>query len=600
MSLTCGFFNSLNKDRKYNSTHFSKLFDGVIKDGIFMSIGEALSVTATDSMSLRIGTGRAWFNRTWTENDSAMLVTVDMPEIILDRIDAVVLEVNEALSVRTNTIKMIKGVPSSAPVKPKMANREDVHQYPLCYVTVDHGITTLTNAELENARGTSACPFVTGILETITIDTLVAQWGSEWRQWLNETMADTDVWTAQQKAEFDAWFDDINSKMGTAPATALQQQINKIEDGTTSVGNAMMLSGLSVNDLMRGELIVEGTDLLDWALVQSSSGSFTAERTVLTGVPRVSRWSGSMVVSPNGGDPVLQITDRVDPFSTYTNVFENGEWGGWVSAGDSGNAATVGGLTNKSFVRTDDKSSIMVGTNLGGSEKSDVPFDIWAAANMFYRLHAAGGNLSIDQFISDVFSKNAIKIIDGLCNINGTSGNSGMVSSAGVGTYCASVTDWNTATKCGFYMNSAAANSPAAGRWFFGQVIGHNTNWVKQIVWDFTGDGGRYERTCSDPGTQTQAWSAWARKDTQTVTVSVTTAWSGSGPWTQNIAIPGVLATDSPIIDVHIAPQHIEAIESVYNCIDIVEAYNGGITLSCIKENPPRPGPINISVKVVR
>ena len=39
MALTYGFYNSLNGDRKYNAMDISRLFDGLIKDGVFMSIG---------------------------------------------------------------------------------------------------------------------------------------------------------------------------------------------------------------------------------------------------------------------------------------------------------------------------------------------------------------------------------------------------------------------------------------------------------------------------------------------------------------------------------------------------------------------------------
>ena len=39
MSVTYGFYNSLNGDRKYDSAQISSIFDGLIVDGIFASIG---------------------------------------------------------------------------------------------------------------------------------------------------------------------------------------------------------------------------------------------------------------------------------------------------------------------------------------------------------------------------------------------------------------------------------------------------------------------------------------------------------------------------------------------------------------------------------
>lgn len=47
MSVTYGFYNSLNGDRKYNAEQVSSLFDGLIIDGVFASIGTAFAVKAT-------------------------------------------------------------------------------------------------------------------------------------------------------------------------------------------------------------------------------------------------------------------------------------------------------------------------------------------------------------------------------------------------------------------------------------------------------------------------------------------------------------------------------------------------------------------------
>ena len=36
MSLTSGFFDSLNGDRKYNTLQLSSIFDGIISEGVCM------------------------------------------------------------------------------------------------------------------------------------------------------------------------------------------------------------------------------------------------------------------------------------------------------------------------------------------------------------------------------------------------------------------------------------------------------------------------------------------------------------------------------------------------------------------------------------
>lgn len=51
---------------------------------------------------------------------------------------------------------------------------------------------------------------------------------------------------------------------------------------------------------------------------------------------------------------------------------------------------------------------------------------------------------------------------------------------------CETITDWNNATKNGWYMGNNATNSPTANAWYFGEVIVHNANYVVQTVYQFT------------------------------------------------------------------------------------------------------------------
>ena len=179
MALTSGFFNSKNHDRLYDATQISTLFEGLINDGVYQGVGHIFKVSASNGMNVTVDTGRAWFNNTWTRNDALIVLTVPTAEQVLKRIDAVVLEVNSLDTVRNNTIKIVKGTPASNPAKPSLTKNDDVHQYPLAYITVDPNVTVITQQKIQNAVGTSACPFVTGIIDTLDIDDLIAQWSSE-------------------------------------------------------------------------------------------------------------------------------------------------------------------------------------------------------------------------------------------------------------------------------------------------------------------------------------------------------------------------------------------------------------------------------------
>lgn len=204
MAFTCGFFNSENGDRKYNAEQMSAIFDGIIADGVFTTIGDHMAVSAGTGMQVLVGTGKAWFDHTWNVNDAAYPLTIAASDVTLSRIDAIVLETNHSDSVRLNKLRVVQGTVASSPVKPTLTNSEKVHQHPLAWVTVAPGVTQIAASAIENAVGTSACPFVTGVIETTAIDDLFNQWNGE----------------------FDEWFDNLKAQLSDNVVANLQRQID--------------------------------------------------------------------------------------------------------------------------------------------------------------------------------------------------------------------------------------------------------------------------------------------------------------------------------------------------------------------------------------
>lgn len=226
MSVSSGFFNSLNGDRKYNAAQMSAIFDGLIIDGVFASIGTAFAVKAAGGLTVNVGIGKAWFDHTWTVNDSILPMTAPEAEVLLDRIDAVVLEVNGTESVRENTIKFVKGNPSSAPSRPTLTNEGNVHQYPLCYIYRKYGTAVINQADITPMVGTESTPFVTGILQTISLDELLGKWQDELDRFTVARSQEVDDWIAQEESDFTTWFDKMKAD--------LQQEQNVLDQWIAS------------------------------------------------------------------------------------------------------------------------------------------------------------------------------------------------------------------------------------------------------------------------------------------------------------------------------------------------------------------------------
>lgn len=217
MAVSFGFYDSLNGDRKYTAAQFSFLFNSLIKDGVFMHVGEHLNVKEGTGMQVNVRSGFAWFNSSWTRNDTDYPLSILASDLLQTRIDAVVIEVNEAVSSRTNSIKVITGTASSSPQKPALTNTAEIHQYPLAYVTVGVGVTSITQANIENCVGSDPCPFVTGILDTIDISTIVSQWETQFNEWMDN-----------RQDGFDTWFENVQDTLSEDQAGNLYNMITNM------------------------------------------------------------------------------------------------------------------------------------------------------------------------------------------------------------------------------------------------------------------------------------------------------------------------------------------------------------------------------------
>lgn len=280
MSVTSGFFNSFNGDRRYNAEQMSAIFDGIINDGIFANIGTAFTVTAGTGVTVNVGVGRAWFNSTWIYNDAVLPVVCDISEVVLDRIDAIVIEVDHSDSVRNASINYVKGTPAEDPQPPTMIETDDVHQHPLAYISRPAGSGTINQADITSMIGTSTCPYITGILQVQNIDNIVAQWQDQWYQWftneVSTTEAESDAWIAEAQASFNAWFESLSLILDDDVATNLAQLVVELQGKFDTLAKERAV----YDDILdsNGEKILDSSDSIiegktSFADAGSSSGS---------------------------------------------------------------------------------------------------------------------------------------------------------------------------------------------------------------------------------------------------------------------------------------------------------------------------------------
>ncbi len=340
MAVTYGFYNALNHDRLYDAIQMSSIFDGIIRDGIFSTIGESLVVKAPeDGLYVNVGAGRAWFNHSWTLNDTDYPIEAEEAEVVLDRIDAVILEVNNNEVVRANTIKFLKGTPSSNPVRPTLTHNAEVNQYALAYVNIRAGQTTIFQSDITSVVGTDETPFVTGILQQVSIENLILQWEAEFRDhfanwvatneseyetwssnmqaqytaWMNTKISEYRAWFSQMQAEgdedlteFDAWFQHMKDQLDTDAAGHLQAEIDAL---ALSAEKGSVVTVSTINTSLYGRTVTISQGANSRTATFNDSGV-----AVFESIPYV----GTVTVSSTDGTQTAESTLNIPYFGRYS------------------------------------------------------------------------------------------------------------------------------------------------------------------------------------------------------------------------------------------------------------------------------------------
>ena len=200
MSVTYGFFNSIDGDRVYNADQMSTYFKGLIGQGVYEDVGGALQVLADTGMTVKVQTGRAIIDYKWLENDAVESVQINTASAVLPRYTAVVVRLDVAN--RLIEFGTVDGTAASSPSYPAMTNTTTIKEICLAMVYVAAGATSITQANITDTRPSALCGWVTGLIKQVNTSTL-------WLQWQAAYQAYYDAMTEQ----FQEWFDSLTQQL---------------------------------------------------------------------------------------------------------------------------------------------------------------------------------------------------------------------------------------------------------------------------------------------------------------------------------------------------------------------------------------------------
>lgn len=213
MAITYGFFNAIKQsdgtyDRTYNADQMSTYFEGLVSDGVYESVDDAMQVLAGTGMQVQVGAGRAIIDSKWIKNTAAYPLTINAAHVTLNRYTAIVIRLD--LSARTIAITTKDGENATAPVKPTITNSETIKEMCLAYIYVGRGVTSISQANIEDTRpDNNVCGWVTGIVQQVDTSKLFLQYQTAYEQQL-QTMQD---WQEAQETAFNTWFSALTDQL---------------------------------------------------------------------------------------------------------------------------------------------------------------------------------------------------------------------------------------------------------------------------------------------------------------------------------------------------------------------------------------------------
>ena len=197
MAVTYGFFNSVDGDRLYNADDISNYFLKLISNGVFATPASAMQVQANNGLTVQVSAGWGFINCKWINNDAPYLLTLDAADVVLNRIDRIVLRLNTNTNTRSMTIAIKKGTAGTSPNPPALQRNNGIYELSLAQIYVAANASTITQANITDERAnTSVCGYVTGLIDQIDTTNLFAQYDSAFNQWfatIKETLTTTTL-----------------------------------------------------------------------------------------------------------------------------------------------------------------------------------------------------------------------------------------------------------------------------------------------------------------------------------------------------------------------------------------------------------------------
>ena len=212
-------------DRAITSAPFRKLIKQLVKEGVDPTNSASLQVYATGEMTVTVNPGFGVVDGLLALEDESRTLAVTANDGTYDRIDTVVLRLDDNDNVRLCDLYIVQGTPASSPVHPDLTREGSIYELGLADIFVGAHSTRITTDKVTDTRyDTERCGVISPIAEFDT-ETLNQQMTA----WALAQQEDFEEWSEAQKNSFAAWVATIQDILDDAAAGNLQLEIERVD-----------------------------------------------------------------------------------------------------------------------------------------------------------------------------------------------------------------------------------------------------------------------------------------------------------------------------------------------------------------------------------
>lgn len=228
MAIRSGFFNSLEiqnedgtitYDREYYASEFADYLTKVVGNGVFATPSSNLQILASSNMDVIVKAGEGRIDGYWINNNSDYTITLDDADVILNRIDRIVMQLN--YESRAIDIVYKVGTLATDPVAPELIRNEQIKEYSLARIYVGKNVTSITQSVITDTRPLENECGLIATMGAMESNNYFIQMQDYMDNFMSTKSNEFNSWEEAQEAAFNAWFETIKD---TVRATTLYRE----------------------------------------------------------------------------------------------------------------------------------------------------------------------------------------------------------------------------------------------------------------------------------------------------------------------------------------------------------------------------------------